>query len=136
VAEAATAADDALAAAEALHAASESESAGAGPLGAIGLLFSDASDDLAEAESDFEQGDYAGTQSAAADVEDTMDGAAMAGVLRLLGVLFVGLLVAGVWILLRAGRARRRAAVPDEPLEPDGAEGVGSSTDGSREVGM
>jgi hypothetical protein len=133
-------ADDALAAAESVRDATESEAAGAGPLGAVGLLFSGVSDDLAQAETSFEVGDYDGAQTAAGDVEDTMDGAAMAGVLRLLGLLLVLLLVAGTWMLLRRRRTRRAAvsaASEEAPgLEPDGAEGVGSPTDGSGEVGV
>ena len=88
--------------------ATESEAAGAGPLGAVGLLFSGVERRPRPRPDSFEVGDYDGAQTAAADVEDTMDGAAMAGVLRLLGLLVLLLLVAGAWMLLR----RRRTGAP------------------------
>ncbi len=100
-------ADAALAAAGSLQRAEEAEADGAGPLGAIGLLSSGVEDDLDAAQEAFDAGDYATVAAAAEDVESTMDGAAMAGVLRLLGLLVFVLLGAGAWTLLRRRRTRR-----------------------------
>ena len=134
-------ADDALDAVRSLRDATDAEADGAGPLGVVGLLFSGVGEDLDRAQASFDVGDYAGVESAAADVEDTLDGAVIAGVLRLLALLAAVLLVAGLWVLLRRRRSRRTAAaemtLPEaSSLEPDGAEGVGSPADGGREVGM
>jgi hypothetical protein len=147
-------ADEALAAAEALRDATEAEADGAGPLGAVGLLFAGTEDDLADAARAFEVGDYGTVETLADEVESTMDGAALAGVVRLLGVLIVGLVVAGGWILLRRRRARRGSAAaeagateapvlgPPAPgpeaalLQADGAQGVGGPPDGGGEGGV
>ncbi len=69
-------ADDAVAAAEALRGAEDAEADGAGPLGAVGLLFSSVENDLTAAQDSFEAGDYAAVEEGAAEVEAAMDGAA------------------------------------------------------------
>ncbi len=103
-------ADAALSAASSLLDATEAEADGAGPLGAVGLLFAGVDDDLEHARAAFDDGDYDASEAAASDVESTMDGAAMAGVLRLLGLLLISLLGIGAWRLLRRRRARRAEA--------------------------
>ena len=60
----ATEADDAVAAAEALRGAEDAEADGAGPLGAVGLLFSSVENDLTAAQDSFEAGDYAAVERA------------------------------------------------------------------------
>lgn len=151
-------AEHALAAAEDLQSAEDAEADGAGPLGAIGLLLSGPGDDLDRARDAFDAGDYDGTQAAATAVESTMDGAAMAGVLRILALLAVVLAAFGARALLRRRRVRRATARVDEPpasddavavtvvapaaapegagLEADGAEGVGGPADGGGEGGV
>ena len=100
-------ADDAVAAAEALRGAEDAEADGEGPLGAIGLLFSSVENDLTAAKDSFEAGDYAAVTEGAAEVEAAIDGAAVAGGVRVLGVLAVVLIAVGGWRLVVAGGARR-----------------------------
>ena len=75
-----------------------------------------------------------------------MDGAAVAGGLRVLGVLAVVLIAVGGWRFVRR-RRRRPSAAPAEPgndeaveaeevLQADGAERVGGPADGDGEVGV
>lgn len=117
-------ADEALGAAEDLRDAEDAEDQGAGPLGALGLLFSGVGDELARAQDAFEAGDYAGARTAAAEVRSTLDGAATAGLVRLagvLGVVVLAMLLAMLWrARRRAGRAPRDQhnddALDTEPL--------------------
>jgi hypothetical protein len=125
-------AEAAVAAAESLQEADAAEVEGAGPVGAVGLLFSNVEDDLDAARRAFDAGDYAAVERAADDVESTMEGAALAGVLRLMSALVLMLLGVGAWTLLRRRRTRRANA----SLEADGAERVSSPADGSGEVGV
>jgi hypothetical protein len=152
---------DALATAEILGEAEDSVADGAGPIGAVGLLFNGADDELADAQEAFDDGDYAAARSAAADAEDVVDGAVLVALLRLLALVFV---VAVAWFVRKRLKARRRRkaeraaldamptlfgsvlpppdAAPSEvpaavgPLEADGAEGVGGPPDGGSEVGV
>lgn len=119
---------DALAAARVLRVAEDAHDDGAGPLGAVGLLFSSVDDDMARADAAFEQGHYRTARAEAAQVRSAMEEAPKAGIIRLLGLaLILGLIP----LLLKARRSRRPAV--DGRLEPDGAEGVGGPADGGGE---
>ena len=145
-------AHDAVATAEELGDAEESVASGAGPIGAVGLLFGGADDELDDAQAAFDEGDYEGARAAASDAEDVMDGAVVAGVIRVLGLV---LLVAAGFFLRRAWKARRRRraeAVVAAPIygppapepavvggagsEPDGAESVGGAVDDVGQLGV
>lgn len=146
-------ADEALGAARDLRAAEDAKADGAGPLGAVGLVFSGVSGDLSDAQAAFDKGDYAAVRAGSADVGSTMDGAAVTGILRLVGMLLlllVGFFVRKALRVRKAHRAARAAeaspsAVGDaereglvrgDALEADGAERVGGPPDGSGEVGV
>jgi hypothetical protein len=142
-------ADDAIRAAEALGAAEDRVDDGAGPVGALGLLFAGPDDELDDAQRAFEAGDYDAARAAAADAEDVVDGAIGMAFVRLLGlVVLVVLLELGrrTWRARRLRRAQRAAIggsrseepepAPAGSSEPDGAEGVGGAVDRSREVGV
>ena len=101
-------AEEALAAARVLQSAEDAKAEGAGPLGAVGLAFADVGEDLERARQDaFDEGDYAAVRSAAADVESAMDGAMVAGLARLLGLV---LLLVVSYFVRKAMRARKRPA--------------------------
>ena len=145
----AEAADEAVGTATRLGEAEDSVDDGAGPLGALGLLFAGAGDELDDAQRAFEAGDYEAARAAADDAEDVVDGANAMALLRILGLV---LLVAVVLVLRRAFRGwrGRRSDAAREPLhgppvppglveagsEPDGAEGVGGAVDDRRELGV
>jgi hypothetical protein len=144
----AEAADEAVGTARALGDAEDSVAAGAGPIGAIGLLFNGADDELDDAQSAFDGGDYESALASANDAEEVVDGAVVAGIIRILGLL---VLVAVGFFLRRAWKAHRRrqadGAAPlygppaPEPMmaalsETDGAEGVGGAVDDVGKLGM
>ena len=133
------AADRALATARAVQSAEHARHEGAGPLGAIGLLFSPVDQHLRRADRAFDRGSYDDARAEAAKVESTMNDAPLTGVVRLLGLLLLVGVVALLRRVVRARRARRTAAGPaslEAALQADGAESVGSSSDGGGEAGV
>ncbi|MFL6204478.1 MAG: hypothetical protein ACJ739_03935 [Acidimicrobiales bacterium] len=144
----AAAADEAVASARVLGDAEDSVAAGAGPLGALGLLFGGAGDELADAHAAFDAGDYDTARDRASDVEEVVDSAPVTALVRLLGLI---VLVAAVvlarmaWTARRRRRAEAEAARPVygppapaelEPSEPHGAEGIGGAVDDRGELGV
>jgi hypothetical protein len=144
---------DAIDAAEAVGAAEDEVEDGAGPIGALGLAFAGAGDELADAQRAFEAGDYHAARSAALAAEEVVDEAVLTAVMRLVGLIAL----VAVALLLREGlrryrtrRAEREAraeaaaaaasaeAAPwgPEASEADGAEGVGGAVDDGSEVGV
>jgi hypothetical protein len=145
-------ADEALAAARVLQSAEDAMDKGAGPLGAVGLAFADVGADLERAQAAFDKGDYAAVRAAAADVESAMDGAMVAGLVRLVGLVLLLVVSYFVRKAMRARRSRRAVEPVAEPrwsppapageaadaeaLEADRAQRVGGPPDGGGEVGV
>lgn len=117
-------AGDALAAGEALRSAQEAKDDGAGPLGVVGLLGSDVDDELQGAHVAFQAGDLDLAVEHSAAVSDGMDGAATAGIFRLLGGLVVLLIGVGLFRFVRR-RRRARAAQRAESESEGKGEGEG-----------
>ena len=143
-------ADEAVETARALGDAEASVAAGAGPIGAIGLLFGGPDDELDDAQAAFDDGDYESARASASEAEEVVDGAVVAGIIRILGLV---VLVAAGFFLRRAWKAhRRRRADADaarplygppapepvvaEPSETDGAEGVSGAVDDVGKLGV
>ena len=127
--------EDAAASGAAVRSAQEAHDDGAGPLGAIGLLVSSVDDDLAAARAAFSAGDYELEITRSADVEDRLDGAATAGLIRV-GAVVAGLAVLGLLIRQIRRRRRARAVTAEQPPEDgEGAAVAGSEADGAERVG-
>ncbi len=134
--EVAEVADDALIAAADLGDAVEAEAADPGPVAAVGLFLSSPGDDLSDARAAFDDGDYAAVRSASADVEEALDGASSAGVVRIVAIVAMVAVIGAAVALRRAFRSRSARGSASRPSEPDGAEGVGGSPDDRRQVGV
>ena len=150
LAEVAVVANEALDTARLLGEAEDTVDDGAGPIGALGLLFTGADDELEEAQEAFELGDYIEAREKAAEAEDVIDSAPMAALVRAVGLLLV---IGAIYLVGRLWKGRRRQAETDamgpiygppapvelEPVEPSeahGAEGVGGAVDDRRELGV
>jgi hypothetical protein len=139
-------ADKAVDTARRLGDAEDTVADGAGPIGALGLLFNGAGDELDDAHDAFEDGDYETARERAAAAEDVVESAPLTALMRLVGVL---ILVGGIFLgreAWKAHRRRRAQAEADRPVygppapdglsEPHGAEGVGGAVDDRRELGV
>jgi hypothetical protein len=123
----ARAADDAIRAAEAVGAAEDRVDDGAGPIGALGLLFAGADDELDDAQRAFEDGEYEAARAAAADAEDVLDGAVGMAIVRLLGLIalmVVAVLVRRTWRRRAVRRAERRAAAERDAASAELGQGL------------
>ena len=158
-------AEEAIEVAEVLGDAEDQVEDGAGPIGALGLAFAGAGDELDDAQRAFEVGDYDAARSAALAAEDVVDRAVLTALMRVVGLIALVaavLLLRGLWRRHRtlraeaAARAELAAAataaaeaalwspgqeakpelVPTAGSEPDGAEGVGGAVDDGGEVGV
>ena len=148
--EVALVADEALETARLLDEAEDTVDDGAGPIGAVGLLFAGADDELEDAQQSFELGDYIEAREKAADAQDVIDSAPTAALVRVVGLL---LLVGAVYLVGRLWKGRRRQTDADatrpiygppapfelepvEPSEPHGAEGISRAIDDRGELGV
>lgn len=126
---------------EALAAAQQDWDGGVNLLERVGLLFGDIGSDLDGARRDFGRGDYLAARQRAESISERLDGAATTAVV-LLGALAL-LIGAALWVR-RTSRGHFDATPADDPVatldtggsEPDGAEGVGSTTDGGGQPGV
>ncbi len=113
------------------------------PLERVGLLFDDLDADVADAADAMQAGDYAEAARIAAGVSDAVDGAAGTGAVRLALAAVLALIVALAvrsWPGAGSRRQMLAGAAGGEAggvrSEADGAERVGSPTDGGGEPGV